>query len=202
MAGIPNVEVTLTIGYPNATSVTVITTTDANGFYQFPNLLLDEDYNGDGLAPEPTYTISIDLADPDNIAALAGVGPSTLTDVGDDRLDSDDPAGVAAFATQGITDMSLNAPDPTLEADVEGTYDFGFRALEFDFGDLPDGPYATLLVSNGPNHETTSPGNCFLGGAPDTETNGQPNATATGDDNRYQRRRRGWRHVPHAARPG
>jgi hypothetical protein len=186
LSGIAGVEVTLTITYPGGTMVSVQTTTDANGFYQFANLLADEDYNGDGVAPEPTFVISIDLADPDNVAALAGVGPPTMIDVNnpaDDFRDADDPAGVAAFATQGITDMTVDAGTPANEAAPEGSYDFGFRALEFDWGDLPDGPYATLAVSNGPNHEVTSPGNCFLGGAPDTEVNGQPNATATGDDN-------------------
>ncbi len=184
--GIPNVEVTLTITYPDATVVTLIRTTDTAGAYAFQNLLADEDYNGDGVAPEPTYEISIDLADADNIVALAGVGPSTMTDVNgnaDDNRDSDDPAGVDAFATQGITDMTVNAADPTTENDVEATYDFGFRALEFDWGDLPDGPYATLSANNGANHETTSVGNVFLGTAPDTETDGQPTFDALGDDN-------------------
>jgi len=185
LAGIPNVEVTLTITYPGGIMVSLQTTTDANGFYEFQNLLADEDYNGDGVGPEPTYVISIDLADPDNIAALAGVGLPTMTDVNDpvdDFRDSDDPTGVAAFATQGITDMTVDAPTPGNEADPQGSYDFGFRALEFDWGDLPDGPYATLAASSGPNHETTSIGNVFLGGAPDTELDGQPTANGLGDD--------------------
>ena len=48
-----------------------------------------------------------------------------------------------------------------------------------DFGDLPDG-YGTLLASNGPRH-TVTPG-VFLGANVDDEVNGQPNATATGDN--------------------
>ncbi|MDH5521823.1 MAG: GEVED domain-containing protein, partial [Acidimicrobiia bacterium] len=186
LTGIPNVEVTLVITYPSGPPVVVVTTTDANGFYEFPNLLIDEDYNGDGLAPEPTFVISIDLADPDNIAALAGVGPPTMIDVNnpaDDFRDSDDPAGVSAFATQGITDVSVDAPTPANEADPEGSYDFGFRALEFDWGDLPDGPYATQAASNGPNHETSGVGNVFLGIAPDNEINGQQSIDGLGDDN-------------------
>ncbi|HNY03718.1 MAG TPA: GEVED domain-containing protein, partial [Bacteroidales bacterium] len=47
-----------------------------------------------------------------------------------------------------------------------------------DFGDAPS-PYSTLLAANGARH---SAGNLFLGTSIDTEPDGQPNATATGDD--------------------
>lgn len=53
-----------------------------------------------------------------------------------------------------------------------------------DFGDAPDNPlvvgYPTLLINNGARH-TIVPG-VFLGNLIDAELNGQPNATATGDD--------------------
>jgi hypothetical protein len=49
-----------------------------------------------------------------------------------------------------------------------------------DFGDAPDQPYPTLLASNGARHVIV-PG-ILLGQAIDAEANGQPNATATGDD--------------------
>ena len=53
-----------------------------------------------------------------------------------------------------------------------------------DFGDAPDIAlllgYPTLLVNNGARH-TVAPG-VFLGNLIDAELNGQPNATATGDD--------------------
>ncbi len=51
---------------------------------------------------------------------------------------------------------------------------------EFDFGDLPDGPYPTIISSNGPSHII---GPLFLGNIIDGELDGQPNATALGDDN-------------------
>jgi C1A family cysteine protease len=51
----------------------------------------------------------------------------------------------------------------------------------FDFGDAPDPPYPTLLASGGPGHIID--GVTFLGYSVDPETDGQPNATATGDDN-------------------
>jgi len=60
--GIPDIEVQLTITYPDGTVVTLVTTTDSNGEYSFDNLLLDEDYNGDysgSDSGEPTYTITV-----------------------------------------------------------------------------------------------------------------------------------------------
>ena len=49
-----------------------------------------------------------------------------------------------------------------------------------DSGDLPDGPYPTLSASNGPSHIID--GITFLGATVDGELDGQPNASATGDD--------------------
>ena len=49
-----------------------------------------------------------------------------------------------------------------------------------DYGDAPDPSYPTLLVSNGARHVIA--GGLFLGAAIDADLNGQPNATATGDD--------------------
>ena len=49
-----------------------------------------------------------------------------------------------------------------------------------DFGDAPDPTYPTLLANDGARH-TIVPRVC-LGNVVDAETDGQPNATATGDD--------------------
>ncbi|MGB2864492.1 MAG: GEVED domain-containing protein [Sedimentisphaerales bacterium] len=51
----------------------------------------------------------------------------------------------------------------------------------FDFGDAPETAYPTLLASNGARHVIVPP--MALGFGVDAEVNGQPNATATGDDN-------------------
>jgi len=51
---------------------------------------------------------------------------------------------------------------------------------ELDFGDAPDPLYPTLLVNNGARHIIV-PG-FFLGASVDAEADGQPDATATGDD--------------------
>ncbi|MBE0663293.1 MAG: S8 family peptidase [Bacteroidales bacterium] len=52
---------------------------------------------------------------------------------------------------------------------------------DLDFGDAPDPPYPTLISSSGASHIID--GVTFLGYSVDPETDGQPNATATGDDN-------------------
>jgi uncharacterized repeat protein (TIGR01451 family) len=49
-----------------------------------------------------------------------------------------------------------------------------------DYGDAPDPAFPTLRASNGAAHRIV-PG-IYLGGAIDTETDGQPNAGASGDD--------------------
>jgi hypothetical protein len=49
-----------------------------------------------------------------------------------------------------------------------------------DFGDAPDPMYPTLLANNGARH--TSGTGPHLGVSVDAESDGQPNATATGDD--------------------
>ncbi|MCD4734454.1 MAG: hypothetical protein K8R53_00285 [Bacteroidales bacterium] len=56
-------------------------------------------------------------------------------------------------------------------------------AQNYDWGDCPDLPYPTLFTSLGANHQIAVGANIFLGFSVDAEQNGQPNATATGDDN-------------------
>ena len=140
-----NVQVTLTITYPDATEVTVVTQTDANGFYSFPNLLLDEDYNGDGNGSEPSYVISIDT---DQAELLANGFVPTTTDASgggiDDTNDSDDPTGVNASPVQGITnvDLASGAHDPSAETNPQASYDFGFQSAPTSLGNriwLDDG---------------------------------------------------------------
>jgi|GEM_PF-2442086 len=49
-----------------------------------------------------------------------------------------------------------------------------------DFGDAPDRAYQTLLAADGARHTIVE--GIFLGAGIDSEADGQPNATATGDD--------------------
>jgi hypothetical protein len=55
--------------------------------------------------------------------------------------------------------------------------------LGLDLGDAPDPTYPTLLASNGARHIVLLAGNPTLGATVDTEGDGQPNATLSGDDN-------------------
>lgn len=115
---LPNVLVRLTITYPDNTVITLRTRSDSSGFYSFPNLLLDEDFNGDGSGPEPAFVLS----------AQTPFGyRSTLLNVGGNgRIDADDPNGVTAQPVQGQNDVTPQT-DADAEADV-AAYDFGFVA--------------------------------------------------------------------------
>jgi hypothetical protein len=57
---------------------------------------------------------------------------------------------------------------------------FALSTEDLDWGDAPDPNYPTLAANNGARHVIV-PG-MTLGGLIDAEANGQPNATATGDD--------------------
>jgi hypothetical protein len=56
----------------------------------------------------------------------------------------------------------------------------GGQPALMDFGDAPDPPYPTVLASDGARHIVD--GRTFLGHSVDAEKDGQPDATATGDD--------------------
>jgi hypothetical protein len=78
----------------------------------------------------------------------------------------------------------LGADGPASDGEVE---DYLVKVAAFDWGDLPDGNannspnYPTSAVNNGPSHQIV-PG-LGIGAVEDNETNGQPNSTASGDDN-------------------
>ncbi len=125
-AGIAGVEVTLTIAWPGDGTTVVKTLTDANGYYSFGNLLLDENFDGAG-GGEPTYTISVDTSPTGpNSVVLAGLTPSPI-EAGDGvnpfptDLDSNNPAGTLATAIQGQTDTSA-----ANNAAIINWTDFGF----------------------------------------------------------------------------
>ncbi len=60
--------------------------------------------------------------------------------------------------------------------------DYLVSVAGLDFGDAPDPTYPTLLKSNGARHAVLPVNNPTLGTRVDTEPDGQPNATLTGDD--------------------
>ncbi|NJL75261.1 MAG: hypothetical protein HC892_09770 [Saprospiraceae bacterium] len=130
--GINGVQVTLMITYPDGTMSTIVTTTvnDAAGnpgFYEFTNLLLDEDYNGDGAGAEPVHTIKVDANQ--TVFTSADLVPTTanVNSNGNDLEDSDDFAGVVASPVQG--NQNTAAVDPSTGENVVASYDFGVRQV-------------------------------------------------------------------------
>lgn len=79
------------------------------------------------------------------------------------------------------TGGSLPVAGPAQDGEVEDYEVLVEEPLpELDFGDAPDGPFPTLLGSNGARH-LISP-NMYMGALIDAEVDGQPDAAATGDD--------------------
>jgi hypothetical protein len=175
--GIEGVTVVLTITYPNGAVVVVTTVTGDNGAYSFGNLLLDEDQNaGSSAGGTPTYEVGVGI--------LPGTSRSPESASGDDDQDDGDSDGASEIAT-------------VAQGEVDPSYDFGFLG-NVDLGDLPDdiggSPDYPTRFSPGPSHvifpatngvPTTTNGipAVWLGLVVDTESNGQPSATAAGDDN-------------------
>jgi hypothetical protein len=102
--GIAGVQVTLTLTWPDSSTTVIKTTTDANGYYSFGNLLQDESYAGLGGSGQPTAMITV--ATP---AFYIYVSP---TGVGGDRSKD---SGLASGETITVAKGSIN-----------DTYDFGF----------------------------------------------------------------------------
>jgi protocatechuate 3,4-dioxygenase beta subunit len=78
----------------------------------------------------------------------------------------------------GWTRTTADPADIAVQSGIAVT-GVNFGGLAIDFGDAPDPGYPTLLASNGARHGVST---IFLGSLIDAETEGQPNATATGDD--------------------
>jgi uncharacterized repeat protein (TIGR01451 family) len=91
----------------------------------------------------------------------------------------------ARFRISSDIAAACAAVGPSTDGEVEDYVVNVFDAV--DFGDLPDttagtgvGDYQTLLANGGPSHILNP--NLRLGACEDAEVNGQPGATATGDD--------------------
>ncbi len=73
----------------------------------------------------------------------------------------------------------LGHPWETESIDLAFVINSSVPPPEIDFGDAPDPTYPTRLASNGARHQIS---NLFLGSLVDGESDGQPDAAATGDD--------------------
>ncbi len=167
------VTVTLVVSGTNTPIAT--TTTDASGKYLFTglnpgNYQVIVNAQNFALGSELAGYVSTLTTEPD---------PNTNGDNNDNGLDDPDPT-VAGIRTGGIT-LTLGQ-EPTTDGDSNPnsnlTLDLGFVRL--DWGDLPDPLYPSVVGNNGARHVIV-PG-INLGSAIDDELDGQPNATASGDD--------------------
>ncbi len=170
------------------------TTTDGNGRYLFTDL------------PEGNYIVEIDPSNFDEGQPLEAAtvangaeapGPFTGVDNEEDDHNASNPvaggyrSNVIALTpgSQPLNDAKPDTP-PFNGADEDSnlTIDFAFNPPPRDYGDLPDsgvgtgaGNYQTTSADNGPSHILND--GVYLGPLkPDAEDDGQPNATATGDN--------------------
>ncbi len=148
-----------------ATGAFITTTTTApDGSYIFEYLPLGV-----------TYTVQLA---PSNFSVGGVLQPYAMTRLHVGTSDADSDADqVATFNGNGyaITTTLTSAITEDL------TLDYGFTLL-YDWGDLPESPYPTTAAQNGARHIILPNGNPTLGAVVDDEIDGQPNATATGDD--------------------
>ncbi|YCM42171.1 SdrD B-like domain-containing protein [Verrucomicrobiaceae bacterium 227] len=193
-SGIDGNKLTLTITYPNNDIVTLSTISGDDpstigvveqGWYNFCNLLLDEDYRGAGGGTEPTYSIAITL-ETGQVLTLADqgvVGPNQ-------DLEDSDASGVSGQPFQGSQNVAQNA-DPTAE-DPIASYDFGIvdapksaafadflvdnaELFGLDDNSLPGVPAIDPLTGIPSDPASTDPANDDFG------TAGAPNPGLTGN---------------------
>ncbi len=158
------------------------TTTDAFGNWtiNFSRGATDPSANdSEVVAPDPfaqNVFVVVDASNFSGPGALVGYRAVTANadaSTGGDGRDSD---GVSQ-AVPSVGTVIAAAYAVGLPGQNDHNIDFGFSNL--DFGDLPD-VYGTLTASNGPRHTIVS--GLQLGAVIDAELDGQPQASALGDD--------------------
>ncbi len=185
-AGIASVQVDLLDSLDN---VLAQATTDANGFFIFSNdpngtTTASHIYNITSLKYNQKYKIRIanvqggsqqvPLAGLTLSPANTGSGPSPDLNDSDAALSGNN----ALIVIQPADIQSVGTNNHSL--------DIGFRAMEYDWGDLPDlaagtavGDYESLAANNGPRHIINP--NIQLGATNTMEADAQSNANADGD---------------------
>ncbi len=127
--GIPDVEVVLTITWPDGSTTVLKTITDADGYYSFGNLLQDEDYasstTGDPATDgKPKFVVSVDWQ---KVKNDLGYYPTEQNFGTDDAIDADAYAGVAGVVNQGQLDTAILPANPGSESTQNAWCDFGFQ---------------------------------------------------------------------------
>lgn len=91
------------------------------------------------------------------------------------------PGSYRVVETSPICHLSTtgNSVDLSVVDHESRILDFGESGVGCDYGDAPDPPYQTLHANDGARH---SPGSVYLGSIVDWEEDGQPSASADGDD--------------------
>jgi hypothetical protein len=88
---------------------------------------------------------------------------------------------ISTWIDEIARDTGAQQEEPPLRlSDVSVFHNLGEPEPYMDFGDAPDTPYPTLLANDGARHIVV-PG-IYMGSLIDPEGDGQPDATATGDD--------------------
>ena len=147
--------------------------------FQFNQDLPDEEWFYQDLIGQSTvYWLSIAARYPEGVTPQYPWGWKTRPHFfNDDAVRIIAPEGwVPVIGSQWPGGEPIEFPDGT-------SWDLAFELTtleELDFGDAPDPSYPTLLGSNGARHGIV-PG-MFLGAGVDPELDGQPDASATGDD--------------------
>jgi hypothetical protein len=151
------------------------------------------DFNGNGSWESPSEQIATNLAlNGGGTVPVNFIVPGAVTT-------SPTYARFRCSTTQNLTPTG-SAPNGEVE-DYRLTIE---QTASLDYGDAPDPTYPTLSGSGGASHVLGQSGP-RLGACVDAESNGQPNAGATGDDTATgapvfgtcsQQRRRGRRHLP------
>ncbi len=137
------------------------------------------DWNGDNDVLDTNETVSLSTSSlvTGSNSITATLSPPTGTTGGVKYL--------RIIVTEGTTVPAFSGSS-ALRGEVED-YPITVNASTLDYGDLPDtgtgkgtGNYQTLNTDSGPSHTATAT-TLRLGATVDTEIDGQPNATATGD---------------------
>ncbi len=110
------------------------------GNYGFTNLLLDEDYQGDGVGNEPAFEILVDEPNDAFSASIIYQGADT-------KDDSDNHSGTTAQPVQGNTDISM-----ANKVEDQASFDF---AYEFDCS-RPSVDYAVTTDATDPGASLTT----------------------------------------------
>ncbi len=187
--------------YNNQGVLVGIDTTDINGQYYFNDAVINQ-YTAQSdiaLLPDSTYYIvlvgTINSMLTNNILETNGT-QLQLTKKDAILLGHHDSNLIDSDGCIGSITSPITALDgfPFIEIVTDTTHpvihhlDFGFKPLEFDFGDLPDSTstthnvrdYQTLKANEGPSHLIID--GLFLGDTVDMDVDGHPDNLAIGDD--------------------